>query len=491
MEVIPGSLVFDPWKEGELEHVSAISLCAGEDGTLRGFHVTHYSNQACGEAFGPLDLEHTIRFCRSLEKQLDERRRLEKCLVLTTAPHDEAAYTNVVVLLGGYLILRLGWSVESVARLLGPAASARTFPCCWLRDPSEHSEDVMRVQHCWLGFQAARKHRWLVDAWFSDDSAAHLACSQYRSTVSTYDACWVIPEKILICADPVTTVIDPNPCTFKHIFGNSDTSCKAASQGQQEPHLGICGLDDFSEITLGISGPDRSQSSCSSFRGDCSFPVAKERHASDEMFEVLEAQTIIAPVMSPCSVRSTDTVCKEYITHTLQPGSSGFTEPLSFCEFLRENRVSIVVRANEIQERGMQCESYDERRINAYGIDHLDLPFPDYDGSLPPYSVCAALLKSMQKYIESDDAICIHCKGGFGRSAVLACVLAVHHYDVSGEAMLGWIRIARPGAITTPQQEAFLRSLQGRESVDMLVRPVAERHSEESTKHSGGCCSLQ
>lgn len=338
----------------------------------------------------------------------------------------------------------------------------------------------MQVHHCWLGFQAARKHGWLADVWFSDDSAAHLACSQYRSTVSTYDACWVIPEKILVCADPVTTAIDPNPCTFRRVFG--DTTYESASPDTTDP--------DFSMMVVGINDLDPGQSP-SNFSS-----VPKERTASENSFlEGLAARAKAKHAMtmtSPCSISSTATVSKTYQTHTLQPGSDRSNEPLPFSEFLQKHGVSVVVRANLIHETGMQCESYDKRRLQEYGIEHLDLPFEDYDGSLPPDSVCAALLKSMQEYLESDDAICIHCKGGFGRSAVMVCVLAVHHYDVCGEAMLGWVRIARPGAITTPQQERFLCSLRGRGSVDALVKPfTAGQQRKEGAKPSAGCCALQ
>lgn len=485
MEIIPGSLVFAPGKEGVFEHVSALSLCAGEDGKLRGYHVMHYPKQAYGKAFGPLDLEQTIRFCRSLEKRLDERRQLEKRLVLTTAPNDEMAHTNVVVLLGGYLILRLGWSVESVVRLLGSEASSRKITCSWSKSSSQSSEDIMQVHHCWLGFEAARKHSWVADACFSDDSAANLACSQYCHMVSTYDACWVVPEKLLVCADPVTTVIDPNPSTFTDLFGDI-TSCPSPSFTDL----------DFSRM---ISGPDPGQISPQQRMG------SKDKSASldalkrvKQNLQALETACATIPEsvgqveslteVSDAANYSTATVCKNYATYGPQPGAATSSEALPFSGFLRKHSVSVVVRANLRHETGMGTKSYDERRLLEYGIEHVNLPFPDYKGAVPSPSVCAMLLNSMQKHLGAEHAICVHCKGGFGRSVLLACVLAVYHYDVSGKAMLGWVRVARPGAITTPEQEKFLCSLQGRSSVDALVKDFAHEQPTENTKR---CCVLQ
>lgn len=506
MDIIPGSLVFAPGKEGALEHVSALSLCAGEDGKLRGYHVMHYPEQTYGRAFGPLDLEQTIRFCRSLEKRLDEHRRLETCLFLTTAPNDQIAYTNAVVLLGGYLILRVGWSAKSVERLLGSAVSSRRIPCSWSKGNSQSRKDIMQVHHCWLGFEAAKKHNWVADACFSDDSAANLACSQYCHTVSTYDACWVVPEKLLVCADPVTTVIDPNPCTFTDLFGDIST-CPSPSltdldfsrmidgpdPGQTSPNQRIVSKNS-SAVLRQTSPKQRTGFKNSSASLDATKRIKLSLHALEgacaTIPEVMSKEETSSEVSGPANY-STATVCKNYALYGLQLGAATSGEVLPFSAFLKKHGVSIVVRANLSHETGMLTKSYDEARLLEYGIEHVDLPFPDYRGAVPSPGVCAMLLMSMQKHLRAEHAICVHCKGGFGRSVLLACVLAVYHYDVSGRAMLGWVRVARPGAITTPEQEKFLCSLQGRASVDMLVKGFALEQPEEAGKHSGACCVLQ
>merc|ERR1719188_2778471 len=76
---------------------------------------------------------------------------------------------------------------------------------------------------------------------------------------------------------------------------------------------------------------------------------------------------------------------------------------------------------------------------------------------------------------EGYGAILVHCKGGFGRSVVLSCILLIHMFDVPGRSVLGWSRIARPGAITTPEQEAFLCKLRGRADLQKRVGMLVEK----------------
>lgn len=46
----------------------------------------------------------------------------------------------------------------------------------------------------------------------------------------------------------------------------------------------------------------------------------------------------------------------------------------------------------------------------------------------------------------------MHCKAGLGRTGTLIGLYAMKHYQISAEAFIGWIRIARPGSILGPQQ---------------------------------------
>lgn len=71
---------------------------------------------------------------------------------------------------------------------------------------------------------------------------------------------------------------------------------------------------------------------------------------------------------------------------------------------------------------------------------------------------------------KSGGAILVHCKGGFGRSVVLAACLAIERVDISGAAALGLFRIMRPGAITTRRQEIFLTSFKGSADVRRFAK---------------------
>lgn len=53
--------------------------------------------------------------------------------------------------------------------------------------------------------------------------------------------------------------------------------------------------------------------------------------------------------------------------------------------------------------------------------------------------------------------ICLHCKGGIGRSGTVAGLLLMDHGEDSSDA-IDRVRQARPGAIETADQEAFVRA---------------------------------
>eukprot|EP00931_Biecheleriopsis_adriatica_P075917 TRINITY_DN4968_c0_g1_i1.p1 TRINITY_DN4968_c0_g1~~TRINITY_DN4968_c0_g1_i1.p1 ORF type:complete len:521 (-),score=80.13 TRINITY_DN4968_c0_g1_i1:102-1664(-) len=520
MEVIPGLLSWDPGKGAAVGSVDGLSLCGGEGAEQRGYHVTHYAKEACGVAFGPLNLENTIQFCRALAKRLEKHAKQEQPLVLTSASRDAAAHTNLAVLLGAYLILQLGRCVESVVCLLGAATAERRIPCSWAKSDSQDA--VMKVLHCWLGFEAARNHGWMAAACLSDDFAADLFCSQYQHMVRTYDACWVVPGKLLICADPITTAADPNPCTFSDLFGSYATSVSPISPispGIDSLAFGR-GISPPSSPTLRQSAERRNTNKASSNAKAGDIPtlsslVRKEKPMALRSKCVQDQSTSNVAVESPIiSVTafsktelgdlsmpelkddeglfnrdySTATVCKDYAysADVGQVQAKG-QEALPFCDFLRKHLVSVVVRANFQREPGMVTNSYDAKKLQEHGIDHVNLPFPDWgeEGAVPPVSVCQELLALMKGHLVSQGAICVHCKGGFGRSAMFLCILAIHHYDVSGEAMLGWIRVVRPGAITSTQQEEFLCALQGRRSLQNLLK------QQKPKQQSVSCCALQ
>ena len=90
------------------------------------------------------------------------------------------------------------------------------------------------------------------------------------------------------------------------------------------------------------------------------------------------------------------------------------------------------------------------------GLDWLHLPIRDvsipdkrFEHRWPPVST--QLIDKLGR----DESIVIHCKGGLGRTGLVAAVLLVHQ-GMSPDSALLKVREARPGAIETREQEDYL-----------------------------------
>lgn len=128
---------------------------------------------------------------------------------------------------------------------------------------------------------------------------------------------------------------------------------------------------------------------------------------------------------------------------------------------LKKLGVKMVVRLND--------PLYDEKVMVNSGIDHVDIFFED--GSCPgPHHI--------QKFLAAAEncqgAVGVHCKAGLGRTGTLIGLYLMKHYKIPAPALIGWMRLCRPGMVLGNQQ-FFLCKMQAemfRESAKSRVNRV-------------------
>ena len=95
--------------------------------------------------------------------------------------------------------------------------------------------------------------------------------------------------------------------------------------------------------------------------------------------------------------------------------------------------------------------------VRARGIEWLHLPISDFS---PPdhrfETGWAAHRERLCKDIRSGARVLVHCKGGLGRAGTVAALLLIELGMAPAEA-IGKVRMARKGAIETPEQESYVR----------------------------------
>lgn len=526
--VLPGELIWAP----EVVSSEGLSVAshfwlgeAASDEYLRGgeYSVPQYSPHAVGRAVGPLALDQTLRFCEAL----GDRIARYKSVALRTPPGDAAARANAAVLLGAYLILRRAWTTGQAAAAL-PCEAKTTFPCSWAGLPNSGppQPDVMRVADCWSGVQLARDRNWLPADTLEDALKTALACGQYRRMALEYDATWIWPGRVLVGADPMTTIFDPNPDTCNAMFNprppGSEMLKEFASEGSDagDPPLSpkrcfsaqsfrsqnsiIKTVSKAMILVRTVSGrallegsnssgatasvmediarqiSPGAESSCSTNRMN----EARGRKAKGKPAEQLKKlsgdQGAIGREfeleIESVAPSSCHTVCKDYDFTPRTSPPSPYT-PKDYISWMKDRNVVLVVRVNHGDESGLAelGGSYDPQVMKRNDLVHLDLPVPDKKGGVPDaYSIRTMLQRaaseSLRKgFCDKEPAVLIHCKGGFGRSIVFACCLLIWEHDIPGRSLLGWVRIVRPGAITTPEQERFLCRLCGRADLQRFL----------------------
>mmetsp|Transcript_6255 Transcript_6255/g.17922 ORF Transcript_6255/g.17922 Transcript_6255/m.17922 type:complete len:461 (-) Transcript_6255:427-1809(-) len=454
VEVLPGKLFWAPLREAVPEgfkgdFVQALELCKygaqnGKSPSVE-YNVMHYSLKAAGRAFGPLGLDVTLRFCRGLDARM--RAAPEGGLAVGTTPGDINHRTNVSVMLGAYLQIVEGWSVDKLVEVLGAGDADLAFACSWARKDRPEGKRNMTVRDCWAGLAMALEMGWLAAAALKTDDAALSLANRWRAMVATYDCSWIIPGFVLVGADPITTALDPNPATFSLVFPMPEGSVQSVA-----PPAGAA------------ASPPNAQS-------------------SDEGSG--------APARGAGNAA---TICKEFGAALSVSVANKENKAHDFMTILKNCGVSTIIRTNFAEEPGMpKTGGYDAEKVKASGFSHSDVLIVDTHGGLPKKADVEKALRVCPDGSPGAGAIYVHCKGGFGRSIVLACCLAVERLDIPGSALLGWVRMVRPGCVNTPQQEMLLKSFRGRNDVRRFagLPPGESKVGDAGAGGQPACCAMQ
>ena len=95
--------------------------------------------------------------------------------------------------------------------------------------------------------------------------------------------------------------------------------------------------------------------------------------------------------------------------------------------------------------------------VERRGMEWLHLPIPDVSTPGPEFEAkWPAISKHLRSHLDAGENILIHCRGGVGRSGMVAARL-LGEFGVDAETAIARVRSARPGAIETWEQEQWAR----------------------------------
>ncbi|MFT4979430.1 MAG: protein-tyrosine phosphatase [Myxococcota bacterium] len=115
---------------------------------------------------------------------------------------------------------------------------------------------------------------------------------------------------------------------------------------------------------------------------------------------------------------------------------------------LRAHQIGCVVCLLEVPDHRLQPA------IEAAGMAWVWCPVEDY--GVPSAEQHAVLAERIAQRRQSGCHVYVHCMAGLGRSGTIAACTLVEE-GLQGDQAIDLVRRARPGAIETDTQEAFIR----------------------------------
>ena len=101
-------------------------------------------------------------------------------------------------------------------------------------------------------------------------------------------------------------------------------------------------------------------------------------------------------------------------------------------------------------------------QVPGFDMDWIHLPIRDVDVPAAPFDeVWPRVLPSLMERLGAGERIVLHCRGGLGRTGLVAALLLIEH-GTDPDTAIRRVRGARPGAIETERQEAYVRAYRRR-----------------------------
>ena len=157
---------------------------------------------------------------------------------------------------------------------------------------------------------------------------------------------------------------------------------------------------------------------------------------------------------------------------TLAPGKHGasFYHPVGWArdldadlDLLRHlHRADILVSLVEDHEYDLLGIPDLRSRARDAGLEVCHFPIAD-DSVPPPWrdDDFASLVAGIRRALDDGRRVVVHCRGGVGRSGLVAAAVATTYGDDT-EAAIARVRMAQPQAVETREQEAYVGRYAGR-----------------------------